>query len=114
MCSLRCAGLSSARDSADIEVTVGFLMQIDKLVQLIESPVFIRKSAEHLLDFSCRQVSAVVRSFVLPTSDLRLQLLEPAKHPFLLKSLYGVLMLLPQSSAFTSLKTRYVLSHYSS
>jgi len=66
MCSLRCAGLSSARDSADIEVTVGFLMQIDKLVQLIESPVFIRKSAEHLLDFSCRQVSAVVRSFVLP------------------------------------------------
>lgn len=28
--------------SADIEVTVGSLMQIDKLVQLIESPIFIR------------------------------------------------------------------------
>jgi vacuole morphology and inheritance protein 14 len=27
---------------ADIEVTVGFLMQIDKLVQLLESPIFIR------------------------------------------------------------------------
>jgi len=64
---------------ADIEVSVGFLMQIDKLVQLIESPIFIH---------------------------LRLQLLEPARHPFLLKSLYGLLMLLPQSSAFSSLKTR--------
>jgi len=64
---------------ADIEVTVGFLQQIDKLVQLIESPIFIH---------------------------LRLQLLEPSRHPFLLKSLYGLLTLLPQSSAFTSLKTR--------
>jgi len=64
---------------AEIEVSVGFLMQIDKLVQLIESPIFIH---------------------------LRLQLLEPARHPFLLKSLYGLLMLLPQSSAFASLKTR--------
>jgi len=64
---------------AEIEVSVGFLMQIDKLVQLIESPIFIH---------------------------LRLQLLEPARYPFLLKSLYGLLMLLPQSSAFMSLKTR--------
>jgi len=64
---------------AEIEVSVGFLMQIDKLVQLIESPIFIH---------------------------LRLQLLEPARYPFLLKSLYGLLMLLPQSSAFVSLKTR--------
>ena len=29
---------------AEIEVSVGFLMQIDKLVQLIESPIFIRTS----------------------------------------------------------------------
>jgi len=64
---------------AEIEVSVGFLMQIDKLVQLIESPIFIH---------------------------LRLQLLEPLRYPFLLKSLYGLLMLLPQSSAFMSLKTR--------
>lgn len=64
---------------AEIEPTVGFLMQIDKLVQLIESPIFIH---------------------------LRLQLLEPKRYPFLFKSLYGLLMLLPQSSAFTSLHLR--------
>jgi len=64
---------------AEIEVTVSFLMQVDKLVQLVESPIFIH---------------------------LRLQLLEPHRYPFLLKSLYGLLMLLPQSPAFTSLKTR--------
>jgi vacuole morphology and inheritance protein 14 len=64
---------------ADIEVTVNFLMQIDKLVQLLESPIFIH---------------------------LRLQLLEADRYPFLLKSLYGLLMLLPQSGAFGSLKTR--------
>jgi vacuole morphology and inheritance protein 14 len=64
---------------ANIEVTVPFMMQIDKLVQLIESPIFIH---------------------------LRLQLLEPQRYPFLLKSLYGLMMLLPQSSAFSYLKTR--------
>jgi len=65
---------------AEIEVTVGFLMQVDKLVQLLESPIFIH---------------------------LRLQLLEPARHPFLLKSLYGLLMLLPaQGTAYTHLKMR--------
>src|SRR5262249_4000349 len=58
---------------------IGSLMQIDKLVQLIESPIFIH---------------------------LRLQLLEPQRFPFLLKALYGVLMLLPQSPAFASLKMR--------
>mmetsp|Transcript_25432 Transcript_25432/g.61263 ORF Transcript_25432/g.61263 Transcript_25432/m.61263 type:complete len:723 (-) Transcript_25432:110-2278(-) len=64
---------------AETEVTVGFLMQVDKLVQLIESPIFIQ---------------------------LRLQLLEPHQHPYLVKSLYGLLMLLPQSSAFACLKNR--------
>ena len=66
---------------SDIEVTVGFLMQIDKLVQLLESPVFIH---------------------------LRLQLLDVEKpqHPYLLKSCYGLLMLLPQSDAFRSLNDR--------
>jgi len=64
---------------SDIDVTVAFLLQIDKLVQLIESPIFM---------------------------PLRLHLLEPVRYPFLLKGLYGLLMLLPQSSAFNSLKTR--------
>lgn len=42
---------------------------------------------------------------LIPT-DLRLQLLEPEKYPYLYKCLYGVLMLLPQSSAFAALKNR--------
>ncbi|KZT71480.1 ARM repeat-containing protein [Daedalea quercina L-15889] len=67
---------------ADLEITVPLLVQIDKLVQLIESPVF-----------TC-------------TSHLRLQLLEPEKYPHLFKCLYGLLMLLPQSSAFVSLRNR--------
>lgn len=38
--------------------------------------------------------------------DLRLQLLEPEKYPYLYKCMYGILMLLPQSSAFAALKNR--------
>ncbi|GAA5984242.1 hypothetical protein JCM11641_005891 [Rhodosporidiobolus odoratus] len=64
---------------ADLEMTVSLLVQVDKLVQLIESPVF---------------------------TSLRLQLLEPERHPFLLKAMYGLLMLLPQSSAFATLRNR--------
>ncbi|PLW53923.1 hypothetical protein PCANC_03749 [Puccinia coronata f. sp. avenae] len=63
----------------DLEMTVGLLIQVDKLVQLLESPVF---------------------------TSLRLQLLEPDKYPFLYKALYGILMLLPQSSAFATLRNR--------
>lgn len=37
---------------------------------------------------------------------LRIQLLEPDKYPYLYKCLYGLLMLLPQSSAFAALKNR--------
>lgn len=40
------------------------------------------------------------------TVDLRLQLLEPEKYPYLYKCLYGLLMLLPQSAAFAALKNR--------
>ncbi|KAH6643895.1 vacuolar protein 14 C-terminal Fig4p binding-domain-containing protein [Boeremia exigua] len=64
---------------ADLEMTVNTLIQIDKLVQLLESPVF---------------------------TYLRIQLLEPERYPHLYKCLYGLLMLLPQSSAFAALKNR--------
>jgi len=69
------------RRFSSVEISVGFLMQLDKLVQLMESPIFI---------------------------SLRLQLLEVDQpfHPSLLKSLYGVLMLLPQSTAFRTLNDR--------
>jgi hypothetical protein len=48
--------------------------------------------------------SDYVQIFTL--ADLRLQLLEPEKFPYLYKCMYGILMLLPQSSAFAALKNR--------
>ena len=63
----------------EFDITVGVLVQFDKLVQLIESPVF---------------------------TYLRLQLLDPTKYPYLLNALYGILMILPQSSAFSTLRIR--------
>jgi len=67
--------------TTDLEVTVGILMQVDKLVQLLESPIFVH---------------------------LRLQLLdvEAPYHAPLLKACYGLLMLLPQSDAFRTLNER--------
>ena len=64
---------------AKFEMTLAFLVQIDKLVQLFESPIF---------------------------THVRLQLLEPEQHPSLIKALCGILMLLPQSPAFHTLKNR--------
>ncbi|KAL3912524.1 MAG: hypothetical protein SGARI_001113 [Bacillariaceae sp.] len=63
------------------DVSVGFLMQIDKLVYLLESPIFVH---------------------------LRLQLLdvESPNHAPLLKSIYGVLLCLPQGDAFRLLNNR--------
>jgi vacuole morphology and inheritance protein 14 len=63
------------------DVTVGFLMQIDKLVYLLESPIFVH---------------------------LRLKLLdvESPSHAPLLKSIYGILLCLPQGDAFRLLNNR--------
>ena len=61
------------------EMTVEFLCEMDKLVQLVESPVF---------------------------ASMRLQLLDPAKYPFLYRSMYALLMILPQSAAFVTLNRR--------
>ncbi len=57
---------------AGYEMTVDFLCEMDKLVQLVESPVF---------------------------APLRLQLLDPQQHPHLFRALYALLMILPQSAA---------------
>jgi vacuole morphology and inheritance protein 14 len=46
-------------------------------------------------------------------TGLRLQLLEPDKYPYLPKCLYGLLMILPQSSAFVSLRARLSVVHSS-
>jgi vacuole morphology and inheritance protein 14 len=82
-------------NSAELEMTVNMLIQIDKLVQLLESPVF-----------TCMVETLIFRFSADLYIDLRLQLLEPEKHPHLYKCLYGLLMLLPQSSAFAALKNR--------
>merc|ERR1711982_268833 len=64
---------------AMMEPTVEMLEQLDQLVHLLELPVFSR---------------------------LRLQLLEPQRHPALLKCLLGLAMLLPQAGAFNILRER--------
>ncbi|XP_057963324.1 protein VAC14 homolog isoform X1 [Malania oleifera] len=51
------------------DINVKFLVQLDKLIRLLETPIF---------------------------AYLRLQLLEPGRYIWLLKALYGLLMLLPQ------------------
>ncbi|CAA7394916.1 unnamed protein product [Spirodela intermedia] len=62
------------------DINVKFLVQLDKLIRLLETPIF---------------------------AYLRLQLLEPGKYTWLLKTLNGLLMLLPQQSvAFKILRTR--------
>nr|KJB78182.1 hypothetical protein B456_012G182400 [Gossypium raimondii] len=62
------------------DINVKFLVQLDKLIRLLETPIF---------------------------AYLRLQLLEPGRYVWLLKALYGLLMLLPQqSAAFKILQTR--------
>ncbi|XP_019432672.1 PREDICTED: protein VAC14 homolog isoform X2 [Lupinus angustifolius] len=62
------------------DINTKFLVQLDKLIRLLETPTF-----------TC----------------LRLQLLEPGRYVWLFKTLYGLLMLLPQQSpAFKILKTR--------
>eukprot|EP00198_Chlamydomonas_reinhardtii_P009884 XP_001699221.1 predicted protein [Chlamydomonas reinhardtii] len=64
---------------ADLPFGAELLVQVDRLVALLETPCF---------------------------TFLRLQLLEPRKHPSLLRALYGLLMLLPQCNAFRMLNTR--------
>mmetsp|Transcript_88456 Transcript_88456/g.245644 ORF Transcript_88456/g.245644 Transcript_88456/m.245644 type:complete len:743 (-) Transcript_88456:31-2259(-) len=64
---------------AAFEPTLDLLKQLDQLVHLLESPVFSR---------------------------LRLRLLEPRRHPALLKCLLGLAMLLPQAGAFSILRER--------
>lgn len=61
------------------DISVSTLVQIDRLIQYLEGPNF---------------------------AVLRLDLLEPHRYPFLYKTLYGLLMVLPQSPSFLTLQTR--------
>ncbi|EAT36537.1 AAEL011389-PA [Aedes aegypti] len=68
---------------ADMEITVDFLVEIDKLVQLIESPIFA-------------SLRLVLVSHANDNAD--------AQH--LSRALYGILMLIPQTEAFNLLRNR--------
>ncbi|KRX77838.1 Protein VAC14 -like protein [Trichinella sp. T6] len=72
---------------SELEVNADLLVEIDKLIQLIESPIF-----------TC------ILSF--PIVALRLHLLDPRYQADLAAVLYGLLMLLPQTEAFLILKRR--------
>ena len=56
-----------------------YFIQISQLVQLIESSLF---------------------------NEIRVLLLEPVKNIYLVKTLYGILMLLPQGKAYQALAKR--------
>lgn len=68
---------------ADVEITLELLTELDKLVQLIESPIF---------------------------APLRLTLVSKANNcadaQYLAHALFGILMLLPQTEAFDTLRNR--------
>lgn len=64
---------------ADLPLGPWLLAQLDRLVMLIEAPAF---------------------------SSLRLQLLAPDQHPDLMRSMYSLLMICPQSTAFHTLRVR--------
>ncbi|RWS20978.1 protein VAC14-like protein [Leptotrombidium deliense] len=64
----------------DLDITVEFLTEIDQLVQLIESPIFACKYS--------------------------LELLDVERNNYLVKSLYGLLMILPQGDEFHTLRKR--------
>ncbi|GJP85148.1 hypothetical protein CLOP_g15242 [Closterium sp. NIES-67] len=66
--------------AVSLDLSLSLMVQVDKLVLLLETPIFSR---------------------------LRLQLLDPSRSPALLRALYGLLMLLPQHGvAFRVLHTR--------
>ena len=61
------------------KITIELMKQLARLVDLLDSPIFVH---------------------------LRLQMLEQHRHPYLLRSLYAILMFLPASRAYQVLKLR--------
>ena len=92
--------------SGDLEVTVEFLTEIDKLVQLLESPIFTCKYRFFFIFICTVFVNVAGHVLTLFFLDLRLHLLDSTYNHFLRQSLYSMLMLLPQSNAFRTLKHR--------
>ena len=78
------------------EVTVDMLTELDRLVQLLESPIFT---------FVRMEVSLVSRCHDVTRCDRVMSQLLDGDHE-LLSAMYGLLMLLPQSDAFHLVKGR--------
>ncbi|CAN5950645.1 unnamed protein product [Sphagnum jensenii] len=78
--------------SLDKEAGSGTLLEFCKLVNLLESP-----------NFTCNYDRDL---------DLRVQLMEKSRYPFLTECIYSLLMIIPQGRIFESLKNRVdVLNH---
>lgn len=59
--------------------------------------------------FSSHQTSSVMQSNKI---DLRVQMMEKSRYPFLMECIYSLLMIIPQGRIFESLKNRVdVLNH---
>lgn len=91
----------------DLEITMEFLVELDKLVQIIESPIFAcnRNNTKLILDFK------TVTNYIHPLfTALRLTLISnrngSVDRANLTQALFGILMLLPQTEAFNLLKNR--------
>ncbi|KAJ9123994.1 hypothetical protein QFC22_000786 [Naganishia vaughanmartiniae] len=81
----------------DDDLEFASMMVVKLNMILITSP--------ELSDFR-KRLKSIESKLIWVREALRLQLLEPEKYPYLFKCLYGLLMLLPQSSAFVSLRNR--------
>lgn len=82
-----------------------FLIEIDRLVQLLESPIFTCRSIYPQVKCVCNEL--VINLRALPNvTDVRLELLEIPHNQHLVQALYGLLMLLPQTEAFHMLQRR--------
>ncbi|KAJ4454995.1 putative Protein VAC14 [Paratrimastix pyriformis] len=85
----------------ELEMTQDLLMQLDRFIELLESPVYARVASMVAHFFY-----AAVRAGLPWLADLRNCLMDPSTFPALHTALYGVLMLLPQSGAFHTLHAR--------
>ncbi|KAB1205823.1 hypothetical protein CJ030_MR7G027988 [Morella rubra] len=105
------------------DINVKFLVQLDKLIRLLETPIFAYLRLQFLdglcLLYDVHSVDGVwllndIQGFGVGKSTCwkmgrrcKSELLEPGRYTWLLKALYGLLMLLPQqSAAFKILRTR--------
>lgn len=80
---------------SELDLTVEILTELDRLIQLIESPIL-----------ACKFSVSVKKFIIPPHSDVRMDLLSAANQRPLASTLSALLMLLPQTEAFNTLHRR--------